>query len=147
MIVDRPRIMKQVTDIYINKVRFIADIQRIYIKSCGVKKIDWYTGAYYMEPVDIDQIIKDWLDEWKDSITGDIDSEEDTEKDKRKGKEQVDEKRKTLHEEQNLPKKMKTKAYKPTLDVHLGLDDYEPVVNRVQETFGCTYDDNCNCAD
>ena len=46
-----------------------------------------------MEPVDIDTIIKEWMDEWKDPTIEDIDSEEETTKDKGKGKEQVGEKR------------------------------------------------------
>lgn len=42
--------MKQVIDLYIKKVRVVADIQKIYIKPRRVKKIDWYTRAYHMEP-------------------------------------------------------------------------------------------------
>ena len=87
-----------------------------------------------MELMDIDQIIKEWLDEWKGSTIGDIDLEEDTKKDKGKGKEQAPKKRKTPQEEQNPMKKMKTKAHKPTLDVHLGSDDYELFAHRVHET-------------
>lgn len=78
--------MKQVTDMYINKVRFIADLHRIYIKPHGVKRVDWYTRAYRMELADIDQIIKEWLDEWKGSVVEDRDSEEEMTKDKGKRK-------------------------------------------------------------
>ena len=84
-----------------------------------------------MEPEDIDQIIKEWLDEWKGSVVGDSDSEEDKdkEKDKGKGKEKVGEKQKAPQEEQPWLKKVKTKAQKPPSDVHLGLDDYEFIAN------------------
>ena len=39
------------------------DIHRIYIKPRGVKGIDWHTGAYRMEQEDVEQIIKEWLEE------------------------------------------------------------------------------------
>ena len=58
-----------------------------------------------MEPVDIDTIIKEWMDEWKDPTIEDIDSEEETTKDKGKGKEQVGEKRdkEWVGEKRNAP--------------------------------------------
>lgn len=65
LIEDKLRIMKQVTNLYIKKVRFTTDIHKIYIKPCELKKINWYTDAYRMEPTDIEQIIKEQLDEWK----------------------------------------------------------------------------------
>lgn len=69
------------------------DIHKIYIKPHGVKSIEWHTDAYRMEPVDIDQIIKDWTKEWKTSDVDLSDSDEETTKDKDKGKEKVGEKK------------------------------------------------------
>ena len=54
MIADKPRITKQVKDLYIKKIRFTGDIHKIYIKPRGVKSIDWHTNTYCMELVDID---------------------------------------------------------------------------------------------
>lgn len=45
-----------------------------------------------MEPKDIDEIIKVWLEEWKGSAIEANDIEEETTKDKRKGKEKAGEK-------------------------------------------------------
>ena len=79
---------------YIQRIRFVADIHRIYIKSCGVKGKDWYTGAYRMDQEDIEQIVKEWSKEWKNSIENISDSDdEDMAKDKDRGKEKVGEKK------------------------------------------------------
>ena len=40
MIADKPRIMKQVTDMYIKKIKFVVDMHKIYIKLRGIKNID-----------------------------------------------------------------------------------------------------------
>ena len=98
---------------------------------------------YWMEPMDIEHIIKEWLEEWKGSIIEVSDSKEETTKDKGKGKEKdgekqdkewVGEKRKAPQEEQPQQKKMKMKSHKTSPNVHLGSDDFEFIVNWVQET-------------
>lgn len=58
----------------------------------GVKSVDQHTDAYRMEPTDIDQITKEWLEEWKCSAIEERDLEEETPKDKGKGKEKAREK-------------------------------------------------------
>ena len=93
LIADKLRITKQVTNMYIKRIRFVADMHRIYIKLCKIKKVDWHTGEYRMEPEDIDEIIKDWTEEWK-SFTVDLsDLDEEPPKDKDKGKEKLGEKK------------------------------------------------------
>ena len=64
LIADKPQITKQVTDMYIKRIIFVADMKIIYIKPYRIKNVDWHTGAYHMEPKDIDEIIQ----EWKSSI-------------------------------------------------------------------------------
>ena len=54
MIADKLRITKHVTYLYIKNVRFIMDLHKVYIKPHRVKKIDWYTDAYCMDPTHID---------------------------------------------------------------------------------------------
>lgn len=70
------------------------------------------------------------------------DSEEEITKDKDKGKEKVrekqekvciGEKRNALQEDQPRHKRTKSKAHKSVSNVHLGLNDYELIVTRVQE--------------
>ena len=46
LIASRPIITKEVTNMYIKGIRFMADMHRIYIKLHDVKGIDWHTGAY-----------------------------------------------------------------------------------------------------
>lgn len=58
LIANKPRISKEVMDMYIKRIRFVVDMHRIYIKPCGIKNVDWHTSAYCMEPEDIDEIIK-----------------------------------------------------------------------------------------
>ena len=62
---------------YIQRIRFAADIHRIYIKPRGVKGIDWYTGAYIMDQEDIEHIVKEWPEEWKNSAENVSDSNDD----------------------------------------------------------------------
>ena len=48
---------------------------------------------YRMEPLDIDEIMKDWPEEWKSSAMDISDSDEESPKDKDKGKEKLGEKK------------------------------------------------------
>ena len=87
MIADKPRITKQVTDMYIKRIRFVVDMHRIYIKPHGIKNVDYHIGTYHMDPEDIDEIIKDKPEKWK-SFTVDLsNSDEELPKEKDKGKE------------------------------------------------------------
>lgn len=93
VIVDKPRITKQVTDMYIEQIRVAMDMNKIYIKPRWIKNVDWDTGAYRMEQEDIDEIIKEWLKEWKSPTGNLIDSNKDLPKDKYKGNEKIGEKK------------------------------------------------------
>ena len=60
LIENKLRITKEVTDMYIKRIRFVVDIHRIYIKPCSVKGIDWHIGAYRMEQQEVEKIVKGW---------------------------------------------------------------------------------------
>ena len=60
LIDSKPKITKDLTDLYKKRIRFMANMHRIYIKPQSVKDQDWYTGAYRMEKQDIEEIIKEW---------------------------------------------------------------------------------------
>ena len=69
----------------------MADIHHIYIKTCGVKTKNWYTGSYRMVQADIEEIIKEWPEEWRNSDDIHSDSEEDNDKETDKGKQKIGE--------------------------------------------------------
>lgn len=142
LIADKPLINKQVTNIYIKRIKFTMDMRIIYIKLRGIKNVYWHTGAYRMELEDIDEIIKYWLEEWKSFIVDLIDWDEETLKEKDKGKEKLSEKKdkerigekcKAPQDDPKLHKRTKLKSYKPPIDGQLGVDDYENIVTHVQE--------------
>lgn len=91
MIANRPKITKDITNVYKNQVCFMANLHRIYLKPHDVETKDWYIGSYQMSQMDIEEIIKEWPEEWRNS--GDIhsDSEEGTDKETDKGKHKLDE--------------------------------------------------------
>ena len=78
---------------YIKRIRFVVDMNKIYIKPRGIKNVDWHTGAYHMELEDINEIIKEWLEEWQSSIVDLTNSDEELPKDKDKGKEKLGKKK------------------------------------------------------
>jgi hypothetical protein len=144
LIASRPIIIKEVPDMYKKGIRFMADMHRIYIKPRGVKEKDWYTGAYWMERQDVEEIIKEWSEEWRNSIVDISDSDEEKEKEeekeKGKGKEKIGEKKKKEHtrekrkasqEESKPHKRQKMKAHKPPTDAQLGSADYEGIASYV----------------
>ena len=143
LIANKPKIMMQVTYMYIKRIKFTADIHRIYIKPCGVKNVDWHNSAYHMESKDINHIIKDWPEEWKRSIVDLSESNEEATKEKDEGKEKLGEKKKKerVGEKNKAPKedpephkRKKSKSHKPPLEGQLGLVNYENIATRVQET-------------
>lgn len=97
LIVDKPCITKQVTDMYIKRIRFVVDMHKNYIKSHGIKNVDWNTGTYHMELEDIDEINKDWPEEWKSSAIDLRDSDEEPPKETDKGKQKLGEKKEKEH--------------------------------------------------
>ena len=144
LIADKPKITKEVTDMYIKRIRFFVDIHRIYIKSCGIKGINWCIGAYKMDKEDIEQIVKEWLKEWKNSAENVSHSDdEETLKDKDRGKEKVckkKEKRCTLEkqkasQDESKPHKRKNlRAHKLPTDAQLGSANYDCIATYMQET-------------
>ena len=144
LIADKPGITREVTDMYIQRIRFVVDIHRIYIKPCGIKGIDWYNGAYRIDQEDIEQIVKEWSEEWKNSVENISDSnDEETPKDKDRGKEKVGEKkekertgekRKASQDEPKPHKRQKMRAHKLPTDAQLGSVDYDSIATYVQET-------------
>lgn len=93
LIADRSRITKKVTDMYIKRIIFTADMHRIYINPCGIKNVDWQIGTYHIEPEDIDKIIIDWPKEWKIFTMDLSDSFEEMPKEKDKEKEKIEKKK------------------------------------------------------
>lgn len=128
---------------YIKKIRFAADMNKICIKPREVKNADWHTGAYRMEPKDIEEIVKDWPEEWKSSAVDLTDSGKAPPKDKDKGKEKISkkrekeragEKRKGLQDDPKPHKRTKSKAYIQPTETQFGLDDYKNIETCIQET-------------
>lgn len=58
LIASKPRITKELTYLYKKKIKFMADMNRIYIKLQGIKDQDWFTGSYQMEQQDIEKSSK-----------------------------------------------------------------------------------------
>ena len=84
VVTSKPRITKDLTNMYRKKIRFMADLHHVYIKPCGVKTKYWYTSSYRMVQENIEEIIKEWPKEW---INPNINlSESYEESDKEKGK-------------------------------------------------------------
>lgn len=145
LIASRPRITTELTNLYKKRIRFTENMHRIYIRPRGVKGQDWYTRAYQMEQQDIEEIIKEWLEEWRNPAINLSDSNEDQEKEteteKDEGKEKIGEKKKKEHtgekrkasqEESTLQKRRKRKARKPPSNAQLGLADYDNIETFVQ---------------
>lgn len=65
MVASRPRITKDLTDMYKKQIHFMMDLHHICIKPRGIKTKDWYTGSYRMVQADIEEIIKEWPEEWR----------------------------------------------------------------------------------
>ena len=76
----RPRITKELTNLYKKEIRFMVDMHRIYTKPRGIKEKDWYTRAYQMEQQDVQEIIKEWPEEWRNPTIDISDFDEDQEK-------------------------------------------------------------------
>ena len=91
VVASRPRITKDLTDMYKKQIHFMTDLHRIYIKPRGVKTKDWYTGSYRMVKVDIEEIIKEWLEEWRNPDINLSELEEDSDREKAKGNKKVGE--------------------------------------------------------
>lgn len=49
MIAIKPIITKELTDLYKTKIKFMANMHQVNIKTHGVKKQDWFIGSYRME--------------------------------------------------------------------------------------------------
>ena len=49
LIASKPRITKELTDLYKMKIKFMANMHQVYIKPLGIKDQDWFTGSYQME--------------------------------------------------------------------------------------------------
>lgn len=130
VVASRPRITKDVTDMYKKRVCFMADLHHIYIKPRGVKTKDWYTGSYRMVQANTKEIIKEWPEEWKNPNVNHSDSEEcsdnETSKgknkcgeDKGKEKQSESEKRSTSQEEPILYQRKKRKATQEPYELQL----------------------------
>ena len=54
-----PHITNEVTYASSEKVQFLTDMHRIWIKPRGIKKSGWYAGPYRMTTEDVEKIIKE----------------------------------------------------------------------------------------
>jgi hypothetical protein len=91
VVASRPRITKDLIDMYKKQLHFMADLHHIYIKKRSVKTKDWYAGSYCMVQADIEEIIKDWPKEWRSPDINLSELDEDGDKEKVKSKEIVGE--------------------------------------------------------
>ena len=52
-------------DIYDNRLNFMADSHRIYLRTKRSRRNDWANGWFRMIVKDVEDIVKDFDDEWK----------------------------------------------------------------------------------
>lgn len=145
MVASWARITKEITDMYKKQVCFIADLHRIYLKPRSVETKDWYTRSYRMSQMDIEEILKEWLEEWRNPTKSSSDSEDVTRKHAGKGKDKQDEGKSTEKQpktEKRLAPQIepapharkKRKVGRQPCEPNLSTEDYEHIATSVQET-------------
>ena len=132
-----PRITNDITYVYLKKVRFLVNMHQIWIKPRGIKKSGWYVGSYSMTAEDMEQIIKEWLEEWQ-SIEVKDDDDTESEKyfeepplDPEKGKEKSGNKRKPGTTK--LASRKKLRLLEEPMALHLAPKEVEGLATRIQE--------------
>ena len=51
-------------DIYDNRLNFMADSHRIYLRPKRTKRDDWANGWFRMTAKDVEDVVKDFDDQW-----------------------------------------------------------------------------------
>ena len=65
---ETPRISKEIMDTYDNRLDFMVDFHRIYLRPKRSKRDDWANGWFRMTVQDVTDVIKDFDDEWKQAL-------------------------------------------------------------------------------
>ena len=157
------RINKEVVDTYENRLDFMVDCHRIYLRPKRTQRDDWANGWFRMTMKDVDVVIKYFDDDWKQALedttplpssTAQTDPS-DKGKDKmetemqdaaqvplpgqkrKDGEQGTPETQTTQDGEEDIPetpKKKKNKATKPLSKTALTEDDYELIATRMHDT-------------
>ena len=68
IIQETPWISKETMDIYDNRLDFMADRHRIYLRPKRSKRDNWANGWFRMTAQDVKDVIKEFDDEWKQAL-------------------------------------------------------------------------------
>ena len=68
IIQETPQISTETVDIYDNRIDFMADRHRIYLRPKRSKRDDWANGWFRMTSQDVADVIKDFNDDWKQAL-------------------------------------------------------------------------------
>ena len=68
VIQETPWISKEIVDTYDDRLDFMVDRQRIYLRPKRDKRDDWANGWFRMTAKDVEDVIKDFGDEWKQAL-------------------------------------------------------------------------------
>ena len=65
---ETPRISKEILDTYDDRLDFMVDHHRIYLRPKRDKRDDWDNGWFRMTVKDVKGVIKDFDDNWKQAL-------------------------------------------------------------------------------
>ena len=65
IIQESPRISRETVDIYDNRLNFLADSHRIYLRPKRTKRDDWAPGWFRMTTQDVEGVTKYFDDQWR----------------------------------------------------------------------------------
>ena len=65
---ETPRISKEIVDIYDDRLDFMVDRHRIYLRPKRTHRDNWDNGFFRMTVKDIEGIIKDFYADWKQAL-------------------------------------------------------------------------------
>ena len=87
---ETPRISTEVVDIYDNRLNFMADNHRIYLRPKRSRRDDWANGWFRMTSKDVEGVVKDFDDEWKQAFEDTTPLQSDTAQTDPSGKDKVE---------------------------------------------------------
>ena len=65
---ETPWISKEIMDTYDDRLDFMVDRHRIYLRPKRTKRDDWANGWFRMTAKDVEDVIKDFGDDWKQAL-------------------------------------------------------------------------------
>ena len=68
VVLEVPWISKEVVDTYDDRLNFMVDHHRIYLRPKREKRDDWANGWFRMTVKDVEDVIKDFDDDWKQAL-------------------------------------------------------------------------------